>query len=207
VQFTTNCTQCPRLADYLAAGRSQYPSYQCKPVPSFGAASPRLLIVGLAPGWHGANATGRPFTGDYCGILLYQTLHRYGFANQDHSAQDDGLQLINARLTNAVRCVPPENKPTPAEVTTCNSYLQQELAALAPNTAVLALGVIAHQAVIKALGLKQSAHKFKHGASTRLNQLQLFNSYHVSRYNTNTGRLTEAMFHTVFDTITTWLNR
>ncbi|MEN9559096.1 MAG: hypothetical protein RLZZ502_307 [Pseudomonadota bacterium] len=199
--FAITCVKCPRLANFLSAGRDKYPNYFCRPVPSFGASRPRLLIVGLAPGWHGANATGRPFTGDYCGTLLYQTLHRYGFASQPMSLPGDALQLLDARLTNAVRCVPPENKPTPLEVSTCNQYLLEELQDLPEGALVLALGVVAHQAVIKAQKLRQAQHKFSHGAVHALPGFTLFDSYHVSRYNTNTGRLTEAMFHQIFDAI------
>ncbi|HUU73861.1 MAG TPA: uracil-DNA glycosylase [Burkholderiales bacterium] len=172
-------------------------------MPSFGAARPRLLVVGLAPGMHGANRTGRPFTGDHAGLLLYRTLHRFGFATADQSiSADDGLQLIDCRITNAVRCVPPENKPTTQEVVICNAYLRQELLALDATSVVLALGSVAHQAILRALEQKLSAYKFAHAAHHALpGGLQLFDSYHCSRYNTQTKRLTEAMFHSVFASI------
>ena len=161
---------------------------------------PRLLIVGLAPGMHGANRTGRPFTGDFAGILLYDTLHRYGFANRatsEHSA--DGLELIDCRITNAVKCLPPGNKPETLEIKICNKYLSNELKVLDETISVLALGLIAHKAVLMALGLKQSDYVFGHAAEHRLpNGLTLFDSYHCSRYNTQTKRLTPAMFHAVF---------
>jgi uracil-DNA glycosylase family 4 len=168
-------------------------------VAPFGDPEPRLLIVGLAPGFHGANATGRPFTGDYAGVLLYETLHRYGWASAPvSSSRDDGLVLTGARITNAVKCVPPENKPTPAEIGTCNGFLRAELSGLPASTVVLALGAIAHGAVLRAQGLKASACKFTHGAEHRLpGGRVLVDSYHCSRYNTNTRRLTEQMFREV----------
>jgi uracil-DNA glycosylase len=201
--FTTACRACDRLADFLADVRVEHAGYFARPVPSFGDPDPRLLIVGLAPGMHGANRTGRPFTGDYAGILLYETLHKFGYATRPVSVSaDDGLELRGARITNAVRCVPPENKPTGDEVRRCNGYLATELGGLAPGTAVLALGGIAHKAVLAALGEKASAFKFAHAASYALGgSLRLFDSYHCSRYNTNTGRLTVAMFEQVFELI------
>jgi uracil-DNA glycosylase family 4 len=169
-------------------------------VPAFGDASPRLLIVGLAPGLHGANRTGRPFTGDYAGELLYATLHEFGYASRPVSVSaDDGLVLSGCRISNAVKCVPPANKPEPAEVRRCNAYLREELLALPGATAILALGLIAHQAVLMALGLKRSAYVFGHGAEHVLpDGRRLFDSYHCSRYNTQTRRLTPAMFRAVF---------
>lgn len=172
----------------------------------FGDASPRLLIVGLAPGMHGANRTGRPFTGDYAGVLLYATLHKFGYANQAEGAEpDDGLKLTGCRITNAVKCLPPQNKPEPAEVKTCNRHLKREIAGLKPGTALLALGGIAHGAVLAALGLKKTAYAFAHGERHVLPDvpgfpagLSLYDSYHCSRYNTNTRRLTPAMFEAVF---------
>jgi uracil-DNA glycosylase family 4 len=168
-------------------------------VAPFGDAAPRLLIVGLAPGFHGANATGRPFTGDYAGVLLYETLHRFGWASAPvSSSRDDGLVLTGARITNVVKCVPPANKPTPGEIATCNDFLRAELAGLPATTVVLALGAIAHGAVLRALGLKASAYKFAHGAEHRSpGGRVLIDSYHCSRYNTNTRRLTEEMFRAV----------
>ena len=197
--FDPDCTQCPRLAQFLVDVRAQYPDYFTKPVPAFGDDQARLCIVGLAPGMHGANATGRPFTGDHAGILLYQTLHKYGFASAPESVSaDDGLTLINCRITNAVKCLPPQNKPVGAEVNTCNGWLAQELEALPDNHVLIALGGIAHKAVIKALGLKQSDYSFGHGVEHRLTRGVLIDCYHCSRYNTQTQRLTTPMFEKVF---------
>ena len=203
--FTPDCRACPRLAAFLEVGRSKHPDYFCHPVPPFGDlersdAQSRLLIVGLAPGFHGANKTGRPFTGDHAGILLYETLHAFGYASRPVSVTaDDGLELIGCRITNAVKCVPPENKPETGEIKRCNDYLQQELAALPAGTAILALGLIAHKAVLMALGLKQSSCTFAHDASHALpGERRLYDSYHCSRYNTQTRRLTPEMFRAVF---------
>jgi uracil-DNA glycosylase len=197
------CTACPRLAAFLAQGRTTHPGYFCRPVPAFGDPAPRLLIVGLAPGFHGANRTGRPFTGDYAGVLLYETLHAFGYASRPVSeSADDGLVLTGCRITNAVKCVPPENKPETAEIRQCNGYLKAELAALPPTTTLLALGLVAHKAVLMALGLKQSAYTFGHGATHWLPGGHRFiNSYHCSRYNTQTNRLTPDMFRAVFQRI------
>ena len=201
--FDVACRRCPRLADFLDTVREKNPDYWCKPVPQFGTATPKLLIVGLAPGMHGANRTGRPVTGDYAGALLYTTLHQYGYATGAVSVSaEDGLQLIDCRITNAVKCLPPQNKPTPAEIKTCNSYLRAELLSQAPSTVVLALGRVAHDAVLMALDIKASAARFGHGARHDMpRELILFDSYHCSRYNTQTKRLTVAMFHGVFDQI------
>lgn len=198
--FDPDCSRCPRLHAHLQRVRSDYPQYYARPVPAFGATKPRLLIVGLAPGMHGANATGRPFTGDYAGILLYETLHKYGFASAaQSSAANDGLKLIDCRITNAVKCLPPENKPTTQEITTCNDFLRAELTALPGDLLIIALGTIAHKAVLRALDLKQSAFAFAHGAKHVLPGGQrLLDSYHCSRYNTQTRRLTPAMFHKIF---------
>lgn len=202
--FTTQCRDCKRLATFLDETRAMYPTYFCKPVPAFGAAKPTLFVVGLAPGMHGANRTGRPFTGDTAGELLYSTLHAFGYASQPTAVTPDGaldarLKLINCRISNAVKCLPPQNKPTPEEIRTCNRYLAQEIAALPVSTAILALGSIAHDAVLMTMGLKRAAAKFSHGAQHLLpNGATLFNSYHCSRYNTNTRRLTEETFHDVF---------
>jgi len=206
--FDPDCAQCPRLARHLVGVRREYPDYHARPVAPFGAVRPRLLIVGLAPGLHGANRSGRPFTGDHAGILLYATLHRFGYASRPESvARDDGLKLRQCRITNAVKCLPPQNKPTPAEVRGCNGYLRQELAALPPDAVVLALGAIAHQAVLRALDLRQADHRFAHGAVHALpGGRRLVDSYHCSRYNTQTRRLTEPMFHRVFARIETLLN-
>ncbi|OGT21239.1 MAG: SPO1 DNA polymerase [Gammaproteobacteria bacterium RBG_16_57_12] len=198
--FDPGCRDCPRLSQFLDEVRAQYPAYHAAPVAPFGVDEPDLLIVGLAPGMHGANATGRPFTGDYAGILLYDTLHRYGFSNQSESrARNDGLQLYRCRITNAVKCLPPQNKPVGEEIARCNRYLQVEIAGLRPGAVVIALGSIAHQAVLRACGLKPLAGKFGHNRVHDLpNGLKLVDSYHCSRYNTQTRRLTEAMFHQVF---------
>jgi uracil-DNA glycosylase len=198
--FDPGCTQCPRLAAFLKQGKREYPDYHCGPVAPFGDAKARLIIVGLAPGFHGANASGRPFTGDYAGILLYDTLYRYGFSTAPTSeSRDDGLQLKNARISNAVKCVPPENKPLPAEIKQCSTFINTELQALRPASIVLALGTIAHTAVLRAFELRLADYKFGHAAEHTLpNGHVLLDSYHCSRYNTNTRRLTEAMFHQVF---------
>jgi len=205
--FSLDCRRCPRLAGHLAEVRSACPDYHARPVPPFGAARPRLLIVGLAPGMHGANRTGRPFTGDYAGILLYGTLHRYGYSNRpDGTAVDDGLELRDCRITNAVKCLPPQNKPTPVEVRVCNAYLQQEIAALPEGAVILALGRIAHDAVLRATGAKPAGFPFGHAARHALsNGATLFDSYHCSRYNTQTRRLTPQMFYDVFEAIRTCL--
>lgn len=201
--FDPECRRCPRLAEFLDAVRHDHPDYHALPVAPFGVSDPSLLIVGLAPGMHGANATGRPFTGDYAGILLYQTLYRFGFSNRPESAhRNDGLELISCRITNAVKCLPPENKPTPAEVQTCNGFLQNELLALRPGAVVLALGNIAHGAVLRSFSLRAALHPFGHGAEYALpGGRHLVSSYHCSRYNTQTRRLTQAMFETIFEGI------
>ena len=196
--FDPGCCACPRLARFLAEIRTRHPGYHARPVPPFGAGRPRLLIVGLAPGMHGANRTGRPFTGDYAGELLYHTLHRHGLGTLPVSvAADDPLRLKGCRITNAVKCVPPQNKPLPEEVRRCNGYLQAELEALPRGAVVLALGTVAHAAVLTARGLKRSAYAFAHGAHHRLPGLELIDSYHCSRYNTQTRRLTAGMFDAV----------
>jgi len=197
--FDLDCRACPRLAVFLDGVGAQYPDYHARPVAPFGAADARLLVVGLAPGMHGANASGRPFTGDHAGLLLYRTLHAHGFASApaSHSA-DDGLRLLDCRITNAVKCLPPQNKPTGGEVNACNGFLAAELADLADDAVVLALGGVAHKAVVAALGLRQKDFPFGHGAEHRAGRLQLIDSYHCSRYNTQTRRLTEAMFDRVF---------
>ena len=198
--FDENCQQCPRLANFLGEVKSQYPNYHARPVAPFGVASPSLLIVGLAPGMHGANATGRPFTGDYAGILLYEALYKFGYSNQpDASSLDDGLELYDCRITNAVKCLPPQNKPVGDEIRQCNHFLAAEIAQLPEHAIILALGGIAHQAVLRALGLKLSAAKFGHNVVHSLpDDKTLVDSYHCSRYNVNTKRLTTAMFEDVF---------
>ena len=204
-----HCTECPRLATFLADVRSNHPDYHARPVLPFGDPKARLLIVGLAPGMHGANRSGRPFTGDYAGILLYETLHAFGFASQPVSVSaDDGLQLIDCRITNAVKCLPPQNKPETDEIKTCNRWLADELTA--PDVCViLALGLVAHKAVLMAagsalplVGLKQSAFAFAHAARHELPDGRvLIDSYHCSRYNTQTRRLTSADFSHAFTLI------
>jgi uracil-DNA glycosylase family 4 len=197
--FDQNCRACPRLAGFLDSVSTRYPDYYCKPVPAFGDMRSRFLIVGLAPGMHGANRTGRPFTGDHAGILLYQMLYKFGFASHAESlSADDELQLIDCRITNAVKCLPPDNKPVGAEINTCNAFLGNELQALPTASLVLALGGIAHRAIIKALAMKQAEHKFAHAAVHQLGTIRLLDSYHCSRYNTNTGRLTSEMFAAIF---------
>lgn len=198
--FDPDCRRCKRLSRFLSEVKREQPDYYCRPVPPFGVKHPKLLIVGLAPGMHGANRTGRPFTGDYAGILLYETLHKFGFSNRPESlAMDDGLKLKQCRITNAVKCLPPANKPTGGEINTCNVYLSGELAGLRPGTIILALGSIAHNAVLKAIGLKLKDYPFGHGKFYPLpSGVVLATSYHCSRYNTQTRRLTEAMFHAVF---------
>jgi len=204
-KFSADCRLCPRLAGFLDEVKIRYPDYHARPVPAFGDASPRLLIIGLAPGMHGANRTGRPFTGDFAGILLYRTLHKFGLASRDESiSADDGLQLSGCRITNAVKCLPPENKPQPSEIRQCNGYLAAEIAGFAKEggSALLALGTVAHKAALMALGLKLAAYPFGHGAVHVLpNKVTLYDSYHCSRYNTQTKRLTANMFEAVFEKI------
>ncbi len=198
VAFDPACRRCPRLSTYLDEVRVRWPDYHAAPVPAFGDAHPRLLIVGLAPGLHGANATGRVFTGDHAGILLYETLHRFGFSNQSESQFNDRLRLKGCRITNAVKCVPPRNRPVGDEISTCNRYLRRELEQLPDQAIVLALGGIAHRAVLKARGLRQALYPFAHNALHALpGGLRLLDSYHCSRYNTQTRRLTPAMFDDV----------
>jgi uracil-DNA glycosylase len=200
--FNADCVRCPRLAAYLADGRARLPGYRGLPVPAFGAEQPGLLVVGLAPGLHGANRTGRPFTGDHAGILLYATLHEYGFASGPESlAADDGLRLIDARITNAARCAPPANKPLPAEVRACAGYLAADLDRVRAGGVILALGRIAHEAVLAARGLRGGDYPFAHAARHELpGGRTLLDSYHCSRYNTQTRRLTPVMFGAVFAT-------
>jgi len=194
-----DCPRCPRLAAFRKTWRGKEPTWFNAPVPSFGPLDARVLIVGLAPGLQGANRTGRPFTGDYAGVLLYDTLARYRFARGHYDAHpDDGLMLTDCRITNAVRCVPPENKPTTAEIATCRDFLKLTIAEMPKLKAMVALGRIAHESVVTALGPKKSATPFKHGIKTMLSSFALFSSYHCSRYNTNTGVLTPEMFRDVF---------
>ncbi len=202
-KFSTRCKDCDRLAQFLVDQKKKYPDYFCKPVPPFGEDDAQLLIVGLAPGLHGANASGRPFTGDYAGILLYETLHKFGFSTKPESTSaSDDLKLINARITNAVKCVPPQNKPTPAEIKNCNRYLLQELKTIKPGNIVLALGRIAHEAVLRAVEIRLKEFRFAHAAVHSIpDRFTLVDSYHCSRYNTQTRRLTVSQFEAVFDKI------
>ena len=205
--FDKNCRRCSRLAQFLDEVRIEHPDYYAHPVDSFGASRSAFLIVGLAPGMHGANRTGRPFSGDHAGNLLYQSLHKYGFASSPQPLDASGnanpaLSLQGCRITNAVRCLPPQNKPEPDEIRTCNSYLAEELSSLPHGAAIMALGTIAHNAVMMALQLRKSTYAFAHGAQHQLpNGAMLFDSYHCSRYNTQTKRLTTPMFEAVIANI------
>ncbi len=201
--FDPDCSHCRRLAEFLCEVKQKYPDYHAKPVAPFGDQEAQLLIVGLAPGMHGANATGRPFTGDYAGLLLYEALYEFGYSNQAESTSlNDGLQLKNCRITNAVKCLPPQNKPTGIEINRCNQYLAEEIKTLADNAVILALGSIAHRAVLKAYGLILSSAKFAHNQRFDLPDGKvLVSSYHCSRYNVQTKRLTKEMFADVFKTI------
>ena len=200
-----DCRLCPRLVAYRKEQQARHPGYHNRPVRSFGSDRARLLIVGLAPGLHGANATGRPFTGDSSGSLLFEVLHHFGIASRDRSiASGDGLRLQACRITNAVRCLPPGNRPLADEVNTCNRYLRDEISALPDHAVLLALGTVAHRAILRAMNLKQSNYCFRHAAEFVLpDGFRLFDSYHPSRYNQNTGRLTGAMLAGVFERIET----
>jgi len=190
-----DCPLCPRLAAFRQENRKKFPAYWNAPVPCFGPRSARIAIAGLAPGLHGANATGRPFTGDWAGDLLYATLRKFGLAKGRYEERaDDTLELVNARIVNAVRCVPPQNKPEPSEISTCRQFLAAELEAMTEARVILALGKIAHDSVLKTLGARIAAHPFGHETQYRIGRFTLLSSYHCSRYNTNTGVLTIAMF-------------
>ncbi len=206
--FDLDCRLCQRLATFLDEVKEKHPDYHARPVAPFGVDDPKLLVVGLAPGMHGANATGRPFTGDHAGILLYKALYQYGFSNQESATQaNDGLELINCRISNAVKCLPPANKPTGEEINVCNQFLSAELETLSPGTVILALGLVAHKAVIKAFNLKQKDYAFGHGNIASLaNGQWLIDSYHCSRYNTQTRRLTEEMFFDIFKNVHELIN-
>jgi uracil-DNA glycosylase family 4 len=202
-----NCPRCPRLVAFREIQRTRQPDWFNAPVPSWGPVDARLLIVGLAPGLQGANRTGRPFTGDYAGDLLYETLLRFGFATGTYEERpDDSLKLVDARITNAVRCVPPENKPTPAEITICRDFLKETIAEMPKLTAIVALGRIAHDTAVTTLGAKRSKVTFSHGGTVAIGAYTLFSSYHCSRYNTNTRVLTPEMFRAVFVAIRTHLD-
>jgi uracil-DNA glycosylase family 4 len=200
VSDLSGCQLCPRLAAHRATVKLRYPDYHCAPVTAFGEPNARLLIVGLAPGLHGANASGRPFTGDASGDLLFAALHEHGFASQAQSRSSaDGMRLIDCRLTNAVKCLPPRNQPRPAETITCNRFLQDEIGYLPAGGALLTLGGIAHRAVTRALGLRNAEYPFSRAAVYDFDgRLTLFSSYHPSRYNLNTGRISAASFAAVF---------
>jgi len=201
-----DCPRCPRLKAFRDDWRRREPDWFNAPVASFGRRDARLLIVGLAPGLRGANRTGRPFTGDYAGDLLYETLKRFKFARGSYAARpDDGLTLVDARITNAVRCVPPENKPTGPEIATCRQFLLPTIGEMPKLRAIVTLGRIAHDSTVTALATKRSAAAFGHGASHQIGTLRVFSSYHCSRYNTNTGVLTPAMFHQVFANVRAYL--
>ena len=203
-----NCPLCPRLAGFREAARARQPEWFNSPVPSFGDPDGRLLIVGLAPGLQGANRTGRPFTGDFAGDLLYATLLEYGFAEGKYQARpDDGLTLIDCRISNAVRCVPPQNKPLPAEIGTCRQFLSAATATMPRLRAIVALGRVAHESILKVLGLRSSAAAFAHGAMHQASAVKLYDSYHCSRYNTNTGVLTPKMFRNVFAAVRAELDK
>ncbi|MFG1349179.1 uracil-DNA glycosylase [Xanthobacter autotrophicus] len=212
VEPGADCPLCPRLAEFRHAWRAAEPAWHNAPVPAFGPEDARLLIVGLAPGLRGANRTGRPFTGDYAGDLLYATLIEYGFATGPYAAHpDDGLALVDARIVNAVRCVPPQNKPTPEEIRTCRPFLSAPMAAMPRLSAIVTLGKIAHDSTLAALGQKASRLKFGHGATDTiadgtLGPVRLFASYHCSRYNTNTRVLTPDMFRAVFASVRAYLD-
>jgi uracil-DNA glycosylase family 4 len=197
--FDADCRRCPRLAAFLDAVHAEEPDYYCRPVPPFGDPLARIVLVGLAPGMHGANRTGRPFTGDHAGILLYLTLHKFGLASGPESiTADDGLELKDARITNSVKCLPPANKPLPAEVKECNAYLRAELQQSRSARVILALGAIAHVAVLRAFDLRAATFRFAHAAEHDLGAGRvLLDSYHCSRYNTQTRRLTTDMFEAV----------
>jgi uracil-DNA glycosylase family 4 len=199
--YDSGCRRCARLAAFLDTVQQQHPGYFCKPVPPFGDAKAPLLIVGLAPGMHGANRSGRPFTGDFAGILLYETLYKFGLASSPRSVStDDGLALVRARITNAVKCLPPQNKPLPEEIKECNRYLEAELAQSPEARVILALGAIAHNAALRAHGLRVGEYRFAHGAEHDLpGGRVLLDSYHCSRYNTQTRRLTASMFEAVVE--------
>ena len=205
--YRRNCVRCSRLAQFLKKVRARHPDYACRPVPSFGALGSRLLIVGLAPGLHGANATGRPFTGDHAGILLYRTLHKFGFSSAPESMPGDDLSLQDCAVTNAVKCLPPENKPVAAEVNNCRMFLVNELETVPPKGVILALGKVAHDSVVRSLGFSAGKFRFGHAAEHALpDGRTLISSYHCSRYNTQTGRLTTEMFDQVFARVREILN-
>ena len=202
-----DCPLCPRLVEYRMENRAAHAEWWNGPAPSWGDSSGRLLVMGLAPGRQGANRTGRPFTGDWAGDLLYATLLKFGLAKGVYDERpDDGLELVECRIANAVRCVPPQNKPEPSEIKTCRQFLISELDTLPNVKVILALGKIAHDSVLTTLGAKISAHPFQHGSIYEIGKFKLVSSYHCSRYNTNTGVLTTEMFHQVFGRVREYLD-
>ena len=209
MEYDASCKDCKRLSSFLTKKKNKNPDYFCKPVPSFGQKNSPFLIVGLAPGMHGANKTGRPFTGDHAGILLYKTLYKFGFSNLETSKSvDDNLILKNCGITNAVKCLPPDNKPNHQEINNCNKFLQSEISELKQGSILLALGLVAHNAIMTALNLTKKEYKFSHAVRHNLpNNLVMYDSYHCSRYNTQTKRLTEKMFHEVFLSIKTEMEK
>ena len=209
MEYDARCKDCKRLSSFLTQIKNKNSDYFCKPVPSFGQKNSPFLIVGLAPGMHGANKTGRPFTGDHAGILLYKTLYKFGFSNLETSQSvDDNLILKNCSITNAVKCLPPDNKPNNEEIKNCNKFLKFEISTLKQGSILLALGLIAHNAIMTALSLTKKEYKFSHGKRHDLpNNLVMYDSYHCSRYNTQTKRLTEKMFHDVFLSIKNEMER
>ena len=209
MEYDASCKDCKRLSSFLAQVKNKNPDYFCKPVPPFGQKNSLFLIVGLAPGMHGANKTGRPFTGDHAGILLYKTLYKFGFSNLETSQSvGDNLILKNCSITNAVKCLPPDNKPNQEEINNCNKFLRSEINQLRQGSILLALGLIAHNAIITALNLTKKEYKFSHGKRHNLSDnLVLYDSYHCSRYNTQTKRLTKKMFEEVFLLIKTEMEK
>jgi len=209
MEYDASCKDCKRLSSFLAQVKNKNPDYFCKPVPPFGQKNSPFLIVGLAPGMHGANKTGRPFTGDHAGILLYKTLYKFRFSNLETSQSvGDNLILKNCSITNAVKCLPPDNKPNQEEINNCNKFLRSEINQLRQGSILLALGLIAHNAIITALNLTKKEYKFSHGKRHNLSDnLVLYDSYHCSRYNTQTKRLTEKMFEEVFLLIKTEMEK
>ncbi len=202
-----DCPRCPRLVAFRAAWREKEPTWFNAPVPSFGTIDARLLIIGLAPGLRGANRTGRPFTGDYAGDLLYGTLHEFGFGAGNYQARpDDGFMLVDCRITNAVRCVPPENKPTPHEIASCRDFLNATIAEMSRLRAIVALGRVAHETLVAAQKLRRRDYPFTHGGERMMGGIKLFDSYHCSRYNTSTGVLTPQMFRDVFAEVRKFLD-
>ena len=198
-EYDPHCKSCPRLAGFLTEVQDRFPRYKCKPVPPFGVTRPELLIVGLAPGLHGANATGRPFTGDHAGIMLFKTLHKFGFSSHSESLPGDNLALFKCRITNAVKCLPPQNKPVASEVNTCRRFLKSELSALPTGAVVIALGKISHDSIVRAFELSVAKLSFGHGTEYELpGGRKILSSYHCSRYNTQTGRLDQKMFEEIF---------